>query len=185
MTTIDVLVELGRNLANTISMFSFCQIDFSQDITKYNKSIFHRSVRNLTWVKNTADMEKNLSILVETDYVLNSQVELLDGRVCHLPLLDFCIEKNSDDINKILETLVELDVQTGYIMDSGLSYHFIGSKPLEEERYKKMLYKALLIPTIDGRWVAHQLLNGASCLRIGIKNGVKPTLIKKINCYEL
>ena len=67
-------------------------------------------------------------------------------------------------------------------MYSGSSYHFIGSDVLCESDYKSLLYHSLLLSTlVDCRWVAHQLINGSSNLRMGEKNGIVPQLIKKID----
>ena len=95
--------------------------------------------------------------------------------------MDFNICVSEDGLTKVNKILTLLGVKQGYLMDSGSSYHFIGSEPMPVDEYHAFLYKSLLFaPITDGRWIAHQLINGNSNLRIGEKNGVSPQLICKI-----
>ena len=183
MNTADILVELAKR--SDISKLCFCQIDFSEDelcpCDEVSMLFFHRRNTNYIYVE-TNRVERSIIIdLSRDDYVLNSQVFLTDGTLAHLPLMDFNICVSEDGLTKVSEILTLLGVRQGYLMDSGSSYHFIGSEPMTTDEHLAFLHRALLFtPIIDGRWIAHQLINGNSNLRIGEKNGVSPQLICKM-----
>ena len=180
MDTADILIQLANT--NKIRSFRFCQIDYSKDTDCQNNDIherlFHRA--NIGYLSKDADeLSKEMLLNFTNDgFILNSQVVLQDGSISHLPLMDFDIEVSEASQRIVTEVLFALDIKTGYLLDSGSSYHFIGNETMKWEVYQASLYRALLLdPITDGRWIAHQLINGSSNLRIGEKNGVTPQLI--------
>jgi hypothetical protein len=136
---------------------------------------------NYIYLETKLINKKNIINLAGNDYVFNSQVCLIDGTIAHLPLMDFNIGLSEDGVKKVKNILSLLGVRKGYIMDSGSSYPFIGAEPMSVDEYQTFLYRSLLFaPITDGRWIAHQLINGNGNLRIGEKNGMTPQLICKI-----
>lgn len=111
---------------------------------------------------------------------VNSVVTLADGRQMHIPMLDFHIEispANTCLITKICSFLN----QQGYILNSGKSYHFIGTALLTTDALNRFLGKALLFtPAVDEIWIAHQLQEQSCTLRFGEKHGMIPTVIASL-----
>ena len=109
---------------------------------------------------------------------INSKVILDSGEVAHLPMIDFRVPF-SDLGTKIVAIICSELRQNGYILSSGNSYHFIGSKPIPYLDFISFLGRALLYsPLVDTTWLGHQLIDGSATLRIGKKNGKLPVLVK-------
>lgn len=102
-----------------------------------------------------------------------------EGRA-HLPMLDFHLpyEPRNDQI--ALDAIDALAPGPGYLIRSGKSYHFLGTRPLDSDANAAFLYRALLIgPIVDRSWIAHQLLEGRSALRVSQRPGKddEPTVV--------
>jgi hypothetical protein len=98
--------------------------------------------------------------------VLTSELEMTDGSVAHIPMLDFACPDSEQNLRVVERVLAELG-EPGAILASGSSFHFYGSQPLTEPERIRFLARALLFaPIVDSRWVAHDLLERASSLRI-------------------
>ena len=98
---------------------------------------------------------------------ISSEVSDAEGCVWHLPLLDFHCEVSPH--NEALAALVCSHLMLdGYLLiDSGDSYHACGFKLFTSEERVRMLGKALLTaPVVDSHYVAHQLQQDASSIRI-------------------
>jgi hypothetical protein len=68
---------------------------------------------------------------------------------------------------QLVKGVVETIGLTGYILESGRSYHFYGEQLLDDSQWLRFLAESLLFgPVVDRRWVAHQLIESASALRI-------------------
>ena len=118
--------------------------------------------------------------------VISSRVRLNNGSEAHLPLLDFSLPPSPANDATVGRIVTRLG-QRGYLLDSGNSYHFYGNALLSDSGYRRFLGAALLFsPLVDHRWVAHQLIEGASALRVsGGKNGSKlPRLVAEIQYSE-
>ena len=184
MNTIDAIVNIARG--TDIFKVCVCQIDYSNDEHALTDEVgcymFHRQTYDYRFIGVDEHLKASLVQMESKGFVLNSQVLLKDGRYAHIPLLDFLCEVNDKNTSRVIAGLKLLDLKHGYLMYSGSSYHFIGSDVLCESDYKSLLYHSLLLSTlVDCRWVAHQLINGSSNLRMGEKNGIVPQLIKKID----
>jgi len=100
---------------------------------------------------------------------LSSLVHDAYDEAWHLPLLDFHC-----DISPINEELTahicSLLMPSGFILiDSGDSYHACGLKLLSVDERIQMLGRALLaVPVVDGHYIAHQLQQTASSIRISL-----------------
>lgn len=112
---------------------------------------------------------------------LSSAVSDTNGHVWHLSLLDFRC-----DISAYNESIVALIcshiMPSGYLLvDSGDSYHACGMRLLSAEERIHTLGKALLAsPVVDSHYVAHQLQQQASSIRIstGGKNLRRPYVVR-------
>lgn len=98
---------------------------------------------------------------------LSSLVRLDTGDERHIPMLDYRIPVGRRNQELVCQQL-EVMGQTGALFASGQSYHFIGDTLLEGgAEFAAFLGKALLFaPIVDGRWVSHQLIEGACALRL-------------------
>jgi hypothetical protein len=68
----------------------------------------------------------------------------------------------------IVENILQLiSPSDGWILNSGKSYHFIGGSLIDEKSMSRFLSTALLyVPFTDKNWIAHQIFEGASALRL-------------------
>lgn len=111
---------------------------------------------------------------------INSLVTLQDGTKAHLPLLDFHLPIQAQNLDCIAEIIRNLGM-SGYILETNKSYHFYGKSLLSEEELINFLSMALLYaPVIDKNWIAHQLLERSCTLRISPKAGKTPTLVLEV-----
>lgn len=184
MTSYDVLKEIASHQLNSISAFCFCLVDYSHDeeeLSGLELELFHRKNIDEVYVNNDTELLHEADRLNDKGYFLNSKVRLYDGTEMHLALLDFSISVSNEHTEVVKDALVHLGLKHGYILDSGSSYHFIGTDIFSYSNYMRLLHNAyLLSPITDGRWIAHQLIEESCNLRIGEKKGFTPTLIEKI-----
>ena len=99
---------------------------------------------------------------------LSSQVHD-DERMWHLPLLDFHCDMSP--CNEELAALICWHLMPGgyVLIDSGDSYHACGVRLLSPDERIQMLGRALLAaPIVDGHYIAHQLQQKASSIRISM-----------------
>jgi hypothetical protein len=111
----------------------------------------------------------------ETSLAVVSAVQTQKGTTEHIPLVDFhipCSDVNQNIVSSILSWLLP----DGYILlRSGRSYHAWGTKTLPDSDYPAFLAKAMLYsPIIDRAYLAHQLIEGRSALRISSGYPDKP-----------
>lgn len=140
----------------------------------YNKAVISIPRILFTGVDQYLESNKKYAIL--------SKVVCKNKRIYHIPLIDFhCISNNvnaslAEDIVKILQ------IGPGYLLDSGESFHFIGSKLINNSEFVPYLGKLLMYsPIIDKSWISHQLIEKSCALRITYKNNVLPKVIRDIN----
>jgi hypothetical protein len=102
---------------------------------------------------------------------LSSNLTLASGQELHIPMLDFRVAVCEENQELLLQQLKTIGV-SGWLFDSGRSYHFLGRDLLDgRAEFCAFLGRALLFaPIVDGRWVAHQLIEGACALRISSGN---------------
>jgi len=112
---------------------------------------------------------------------LSSLVQDDRDRIWHLPLLDFhCdISPCNEDLAALICSHLMPD---GYVLiDSGDSYHACGVTLLSSDERVHMLGRALLAaPIVDGHYIAHQLQQKASSIRIskGGKASHAPVVVR-------
>lgn len=99
-----------------------------------------------------------------------SQVQMDNGAIFHLPMLDFRVPSSVENLSTVRSVLHQLGMN-GVVLNSGRSYHFYGTKLIRPDELRAFLARALFFtPLIDYRWIAHQLVEGRCALRI-IRNG--------------
>jgi hypothetical protein len=97
---------------------------------------------------------------------LCSQVRTLDGHAEHIPMLDFACARTDANLATI-SAMLEAIGQRGVVVYSGNSYHFVGATLLSNDEWVRFMGRALLLaPFVDGRFIAHRLLDGECCLRV-------------------
>ena len=97
---------------------------------------------------------------------LSSRVTTNDGAIRHLPMLDFALPANTENLELVVKVLQTLDAD-GQLFESGNSYHLIGSTLLTEQELWQFLARAQLLgPITDHRWISHQFLSSECSLRI-------------------
>ena len=98
---------------------------------------------------------------------LSSRLRDDSGHEWHIPMLDYRVPVSDSNQALIVGHLNALG-EAGWVLQSGRSYHFIGDHLLAApEGLMRFLGTALLFaPLVDGRWIAHQLIEGACSLRL-------------------
>lgn len=147
-----------------LSLFNQSISDFSF----FKEILFHNSTKEIQEI----EVEKFILSLnnIDTDDYLTfcSRVKVGENYK-HFPLLDFHIPVNINN-QKICIALIKQLGLTGYLLDSGKSYHFYGDRLISEEELTFILSKTLLFaPIIDRAWISHQLIQRFCCLRISKK----------------
>jgi hypothetical protein len=98
--------------------------------------------------------------------VLMSRVKLSNGVVAHIPMLDFGCPDTPNARMVLPHVLAQLG-EAGALVASGASFHFYGFRLMTDPERIRFLARALLYhPIVDGRYIAHSLLEPASSLRL-------------------
>ena len=100
-------------------------------------------------------------------YALASLVLVNDGSVRHIPMMDFACNVNPQHASVVGQIAERIFGREFVLFESGSSYHAYGMKLQNAEERIKFLGRALLFaPITDKNYIAHQLLQGISTLRI-------------------
>lgn len=167
----------------TITGASFWESCFSLAIKgeKLDKNfmknaLFHN--KNKKYIYYTRkDFLSFISNDIDGDVAINSKVILEDGSERHIPMLDFKIKSNDNNL-KIVKDVLDILELKGVILDSGKSYHFVGyDLKTESELLDLLAYFILLQPISDKAWATHQILERSASLRLSRKYGKYPVLI--------
>lgn len=112
-----------------------------------------------------------------------SKVELADGTIAHIPMMDFICDVCCENLSILKELLRVAGQESGVILMSGRSYHFYGLELLSEKEWGIFLGKCLLMyRLVDSRYVGHQLIDGYCVLRLS-SGGTKvqvPTVVARL-----
>lgn len=151
---------------------------------------FHNGPR--TSVREIAAAELAGSALVAADarlpadriVAISSLVRMRDGTRRHIPMLDFHCPVSPANHEVAAEVLRKLEMGSGYLVESGESYHFYGERLLNVSELSRFLGTALLFsPIVDRAWIAHQLIEGFCGLRIsGRPEYGVPRVISRTDC---
>jgi hypothetical protein len=113
---------------------------------------------------------------------VRSRVKCEDGRYYHIPQIDFHCAESESSRRASIEVIQTCNLR-GYLLRSGKSYHFYGNNLIPEEDFSKFMGKILLFsPIVDRAWIAHQLIEGQSALRLSSRPGygTNPQLVQEI-----
>lgn len=141
-------------------------------------------IRKKKFLSRKAVLDGKLEELQKSklNYAINSEIILSTGEKRHLLLLDFHIRHSVYSelfVQKIIEKLYKKE---GFIINSGKSYHFIGSGYFTLDSMLDILVKSIFFsPVVDKTWVAYQLLDRSCSLRFTKKHNSFPTLVKHIS----
>ena len=115
-----------------------------------------------------ASMRQHLKSSAGTSLiVVSSLCSGMNEQPLHVPMLDFSVPSGVSQERTALTILNQLSCP-GALLSSGRSYHFYGSRLMDNSTMRRFLGEALLFaPITDARWIAHQLIEGACALRLG------------------
>ena len=100
---------------------------------------------------------------------ISSLVLLKNGERKHIPMIDFRCRVTETNLDVVKAALQALQTGPGTILDSGASFHFVGTSLISESELFAFLARGVLLsPVVDRRWAAHQIIESACALRIGI-----------------
>jgi hypothetical protein len=115
---------------------------------------------------------------------LQSNVPLASGGQAHIPMMDFMCSPSQRNLERLTRLLESLRMGKGFLLESGRSYHYYGSRVLSEAGWRTFLGRCLLMTgCADERYVGHQLVNGFCVLRISsgrLKNR-EPLVVAEIS----
>ena len=138
---------------------------------------YHRSSEGrITWLNATDDLEQILdeqceSLTPNEMLAISSEVICTSGQRKHIPLLDLHCTTTPNNLELVLQVCQKIAHSEGVVLNSGNSYHFIGTSLMTFEERIHFLGRALLFsPIADGRWIGHQLQEPISALRISRKS---------------
>lgn len=119
---------------------------------------------------------------LQDDFVLavSSKLKLKDGRLAHLPLMDFKCAPTSANLVLAKEGFAKIGQTDGVLLNSGNSFHYYGQRLMSEEEWRAFLGHCLLLSDfIDTRYVGHALINNECRLRISTTrlNPFIPTVV--------
>ena len=176
-TALDIREKLGFSFWESL-MSTFLNNEHSNyNLLKY--ALHHN--KNLNISEISANDFNKLEFFIKANKTNNlafiSKVNMSDGYK-HLPLIDFHITPS--EINqKIVEVVLnKLALNSGYLINSGKSYHFISKKLVSQNELEILLAKMIFFsPIIDRNWIAHQLIEKKCALRVtkGEKTELKLT----------
>jgi hypothetical protein len=111
---------------------------------------------------------------------ISSEVCFQNGNVRHLGFLDLHCEISPDNTRIVSEVCRRIMPGGFVLLDSGDSYHVCGIKLLTDRERVEFLGRSLFFaPIVDAMYVAHQLVQSASSIRIssGGKQHKHPTVV--------
>jgi hypothetical protein len=96
-----------------------------------------------------------------------SRVSYAGRRDAHFPMLDLRCKRSASNCETALDVARRLLPGGGWLLDSGRSYHIVGTSPVSAVALGRFLVNALFYaPIVDRHYVAHHLRRGWCSLRI-------------------
>lgn len=118
------------------------------------------------------------SLEPDEELALHSRV-VVDGRVFHIPMIDFAISSlTSTTLDRLRNFLPKRVFLTLGLFDSGRSYHGYSPTLLKPKDWIQFMGRLLLVnprdgsAVIDTRWVGHRLIGGYCSLRWSNNTGL-------------
>jgi hypothetical protein len=146
---------------------------------------FHQEVAPDQRVSAGSALERSLRKLMastpdEKILLVSSRVYLQNNSIRHIPMLDFACPPSPRNLSLVRWIAARL-LGDAWILESGKSYHaYARELLLSESDLPTYLGRALLYsPLVDGRWVAHQLIEATCRLRISPdrQTGISPLVV--------
>jgi len=169
------------------ALFSVCLTSGRFTDSLLAAALFHNGQGSMTeHVREAVEsgILESLTVGNQLNVALGSKVVLRENRETHLGLLDFHCEI-SDANTKIVHKICRELMPSGFlVLDSGDSYHACASALQSPPERIAMLGKALLVsPIIDAQYIAHQLQQDSSSIRISRGGKAKrfPTVVDAWN----
>lgn len=163
---------------DSIMVTTFNNQNYSSDILK--TALRHNHISSLFYVKAEEILFSPLLHNSDKRIAVCSSVLMKDKQVNHIPMLDFHIPVSDVNLDIVENVCNLLEINPGYILNSGESYHFISLNTVAWEDLYMVLSKALrFCPIIDRAWISHQLEEKSCSLRVDKKHG-KETMVARV-----
>ncbi len=145
--------------------------------TPVGESIYTKWIQRFEWLFQKEDGE---------NFGLTSKAKLMDGRIKHIPMIDFKCSCSDQDFQRVVDTIFDLGERKGFILESGNSYHYWGTHLLKEEEWRKFMERCREQETIGDTWPSFQIEDGFSVLRISISSAKPqlPRVIAKVGNFK-
>jgi hypothetical protein len=96
-----------------------------------------------------------------------SRVRLAEGGSAHIPMMDFACPRSPTHLEALTTLLKRIWHGTGFLLESGKSYHYYGVDLLSDQQWRAFLGKSLLMfGYVDDRYIGHQLIEDHCVLRL-------------------
>lgn len=169
--TLETRSKTGLPFWDCLLLESFGRVTVSDRLL--NEVKFHQSNHGKEiWIARQDALDgalRTLKLNHEGDRMLSvlSEVRLIDGTSKQFIFLDFHIPVSSENTLIVEKVTRRLLSYPAFIIESGASYHVIGTKLVNDEEFRKTLTTALLFgPITDRAYITHQLLEGRAALRV-------------------
>lgn len=140
---------------------------------------YHQANRDFEYVDRNG-LDEFLARAKTSPYAINSKVLMIDGSSRHIPLLDFKVPSKQGHDKLVADCIKSMGL-SGYMLDSGKSYHFIGNNLVSESELINLLAKFVLLdPISDKAWAAHQIIERSASLRVNEVRESIPTVVCRV-----
>lgn len=171
--------ELHLPFWDAIMVTAFNNPNYSNQILE--AALHHNYHQSIFYIKRE-DLQEFIALHnYQERTAICSSVIMKNKQTRHIPMLDFHIPICDTNLEIVEHVCKILNLGSGYILNSGESYHFISLHILSWDELYCILSRALrFCPIIDRAWISHQLEEKSCSLRISKKNGITPTVVKAI-----
>ncbi len=153
--------------SDKVKWFNFVRFNYSYQARDEHILVSNTNIFEFLEKLNHRETDQTIGII--------SRVCTPYGEEKHIPILDLSIYPNQENAHFVKSTF-EHEGISGFLLNSGNSFHFYGKDLLYEDEWLRFMYKSLLIPTVtDTRHVGHRLLDGYGTLRL-TTNAHKPKI---------
>ena len=143
----------------------------------FRAAMYHNAITDNVKILSTSTLAlpqlRAIEATLTPDKILAvaSKVKCADGTVRHIPQIDFHCSDTTTTRGIVMELLNVLGLR-GNLLASGKSFHFYGVDLLAENEFANFMGRILLFsPIVDRAWIAHQLIEGQTALRLSSRPG--------------
>lgn len=152
------------------ALFARCAVEGNCSDSIISAAFFHNGQGKPRFVSREQIAEGILQTLSNDtvgNLALGSKITPTCPPARHISLVDFHCEASTSNLVIVRKICRELMPGGFLLLDSGGSYHACGVELVSDELRVQVLARALLAsPIVDARYVAHQLLQESSSIRI-------------------